>query len=96
MIIAAPTVTPTRCPTPISASERLAPNSVPPDPTRKAVDTSLPRTFIAASRENPAEASEPTTIARRPRRLLSTPSAPSGPSVDSPTLSTSAAATPSG
>jgi hypothetical protein len=33
--IAMPTVIPTRCPTPINASDRLAPNIVPPAPTRK-------------------------------------------------------------
>ena len=92
--MAAPTVIPTRCPTPISASDRLAPNSVPPEPTRNAADTSLPTTLSAASSENPAEASEPSRIACRLRRLPSAPAAV--PSVASPTLSTSAAATPSG
>ena len=90
-IIAAPTVTPTRCPTPMSANERLAPNRVPPDPTRNAVEISLPITFIAASRENPAAAREATRMARRLLRFSSAP-----PSECSPTLSTSAAATPSG
>ena len=89
--MAAPTVTPTRCPTPIRASDRLAPNSVPPEPTRSAVETSLLITLSAASSENPAAASEPSTMARRLRLL---PSAPSSDS--SPTRSTSAAATPSG
>ena len=71
--MAAPTVTPTRCPTPISASDKLAPKVVPPTPTRNAVDTSLLMTFMAASRENPAAASEATRMARRLFRFSSAP-----------------------
>ena len=89
--MAAPTVTPTRCPTPISASDRLAPKVEPPAPSRNAADTSLLITFRAASSENPAATSEATRMARRLLRFSSAP-----PSECSPTLSTSAAARPSG
>jgi len=89
--MAAPTLTPTRCPTPISAIERLSPTVEPPAPSRNATDSSLLSTFRAASSEKPAAATEPATMARRPFLL------PSAPSSDSaPTLSASAAATPSG
>ena len=89
--MATPTVTPTRCPTPISASDRLAPKVEPPAPSRNAAETSLLITFSAASRENPAATSEATRMARRLLRFSSAP-----PSECSPTLSTSAAARPSG
>ena len=75
----------------MSASERLAPKSVPPDPSRNAAEISLPITFVAASRENPAAASDATRMVRRLLRFSSAPS-----SEASPTFSTSAAATPSG
>ena len=71
--MAMPTVTPTRCPTPISASDRLAPKVEPPAPTRNAVEISLLITFRAASRENPAATSEATRMARRLLRFSSAP-----------------------
>ena len=90
--MAMPTVMPTRWPTPMSAIDRLidAPLAAPP-PRRKAVASSPAASFIAASSAKPAEATEPATMAARPLAFSSAP-----PIVPEPTLSTSAAATPSG
>ncbi len=90
--MAMPTVMPTRWPTPIKAKDRLAeaPLAAPP-PRRKAVASSPATSFIAASNAKPAEAIEPATMAARPLAFSSAP-----PIEPEPTLSTSAAATPSG
>lgn len=88
--IAKPTAIPTRCPTPINASDRLAPNSEPPAPTRKYVAIEFASTLRLASSANPADTRAPRVMIRRPVRLSAAPS------LRSPTLSTSAAATPSG
>ena len=90
--MAMPTVMPTRWPTPIKAMDRLveAPLAAPP-PRRKAVASSPAASFIAASNAKPAEAIEPATMAARPLAFSSAP-----PIEPEPTLSTSAAATPSG
>ena len=47
--MAAPTESPTRCPTPMSAIDRLVEAAVAPRPTRKATATSLATSRIAAS-----------------------------------------------
>ena len=89
-IIAMPTVMPTRCPTPMSASDRLALAIAPPAPTRNAVEASAAMTLRFATRLKAAALSAPTMMTRRPALFSSTEPD------SSPTLSTSAAATPSG
>src|SRR5687768_3369766 len=67
-----------------------APLAAPP-PTRNAVASSPAASFIAAIKAKTAEAIEPPTMAARPLAFSSSP-----PTDAKPTLSTSAAATPSG
>ncbi len=97
--IATPTVTPTRWPTPTSASER--PMSIPVTalaPARTYRCTSPTKTFVATIAANAALAIELQTTVARPAAFSATaarspvPPAP----MPAPTRSTSAAATPSG
>ena len=84
------TPTPTRWPTPTRAMEMEKPNMEPPPPMWKKLFREPAATFIAVSRDIPADTKPPTMMTLRPRLFSS-----AEPWV-SPTFSTSAAATPSG
>ena len=86
-----PTDSPTRWPTPIKASPSDDENPDTPAPTLKYAATSPATSFIDVSKDIAAAASDVTTIRPRPFLFSSDPD-PS----EEPTISTSAAALPSG
>jgi len=94
--IAIPTESPTRWPAPSSASDQATsyPLDAPP-PILKNPVTSAAAMRVAVRMANPPDAAEPRMIARRPSRA-SPVSSFTSPRAPEPTLSTSAAATPSG
>ncbi len=94
--IAIPTDNPTRCPAPRSASDQAIsyPLEAMP-PIRKKPVTSAAAMRVAVTMASPAEATEPRITATSPSRASPVSSFVS-PRVPDPTLSTSAAATPSG
>jgi hypothetical protein len=89
--IAAPTEMPTRCPAPISAKDRLPEMPVAPAPTLKKAAASSANSRVLDTKVKPAATSELNTISRSPFSASAPPSR-----LPAPTLSTSAAATPSG
>src|SRR6185295_12083342 len=94
--IAIPTDKPTRCPAPTSASDHA--KSYPVEaiaPTRKNPPTCPAAMRVAVTIASPAEATEPKITATSPS-FASPVSSLVSPRVPDPTLSTSAAATPSG
>jgi hypothetical protein len=88
--MAIPTVRPMSWPAPTSASESEKPSPVAALPARKNVPICAAKTRVATIAANSADAIVPPTSAASPAR------SPSAPPAVVPTLSTSAAATPSG
>ncbi|PAV69046.1 hypothetical protein WR25_07740 [Diploscapter pachys] len=89
--IARPTDRPTRCPAPISANESPPEIAVAPLPTRKNCAASATTSFVCVSSAKPAETIALTTMSLRPLPLSASPAR-----LPAPTISTSAAARPSG
>ena len=89
--MAAPTEMPTRWPTPISSIDQLVDQPVAVPPIAKFLPASSATSFILASSANSPEKIVPAISVRRPAAFSRSP-APEA----EPTLSTSAAATPSG
>ena len=89
--MATPTDRPTRWPTPISAIEKLVDIDVAPVPKRKKVAASSAISRVLAMMVKEAAATALSRMADRPRLFSSAPARD-----PAPTLSTSAAATPSG
>ncbi len=89
--IASPAESPIRCPAPSSANDSPALTPVAPAPTRKKRAASPAISRVCVRIEKPAAASVLATIADRPLALSAPPWR-----LSSPTLSTSAAARPSG